>query len=317
MKKQNNRTAPRSNQLSGDERIVNRTNQRRKRIRRKKIVFRSVLCLLFLIAGVIISLTMFFNIDTVTVTGDAVYSEGDVITASEVLIGDNLIFLSKSKVSERIVTKLPYVGSVTIKRHLPNGIELQIHKTDAAYAIANNGYYTLLDKNAKVLENNLETIGENIVFLSLGEVVSAEPGKTIVLGEPEMITKLAQIGKALEQCELVGITSMDLSNIHNIKLIYQGRIILELGETDATLLQKKLSLGKNAIETQDEENKLYRGQINLTVEGKAYWKEENQTPETTTEPESETEALPENTENPTSEPVSESENTSEKPGSTA
>lgn len=270
---------PPDRQMSGDERIVNRTAQRRKKNRRKKLIIRSVICFLFLCIGVILVLTMFFNINEITVTGDAVYSAEDIINTSDVIMGDNLIFISKNDIDEKISTELPYIDSVKIKRHLPSGLELIITKTEAKYAIIQDGYYTLLNENGKVLESGLEFIGENITLLNMGEITSAEPGNSVTPKNEKVFDKLILVSDACEECGLDSITSIDLSDIYNIKLVYQGRITLELGETDKDNTSKKLALGKAAIETQNEENEYYRGTINLTVEGKGYWSEETSTTE--------------------------------------
>ncbi len=264
-----------SRQMSGDERIVNRTNQRRKKNRRKKLIIRSAVCLLFLIIGIILVLTMFFNISEITVSGDAVYSNESIIASSGASIGDNLIFISKDEINEKISTELPYIDSVKIKRHLPSGLELIITKTEAKYAVIQEGYYTLLNKNGKVLESGLEFIGENITLLNIGEITSAEVGTNIVTENEKVYDKLLLVSNACEECGIDSITSIDLSDIYNIKLLYQGRITLVLGETDNANTYKKLALGKSAIETQNEENEYYRGTINLTVDGKGYWSEES------------------------------------------
>ena len=281
MQKPNSRSTVRSDQLSGNERIINRARQRKRKNRRKKIIIYSVLAAVFLAVGITLALTMFFNISEITVTGDAVYSSDVVINASGTSLGDNLIFISKTKTNELITEKLPYVGSVTVKRHLPTRLELIITKTDAVYALVSNGYYTLLDKDGKVLENELEYVGENIILLNMGEITESEPGHTIRLANGQTLEKLKSIREACSSCGLGGITFIDLSDIYNIKLIYQGRITLELGETDNNNLIKKLDLGRAAIETQNEENELYRGTINLTVDGKGYWSEETVTAEQT------------------------------------
>lgn len=274
---------PPERQMSGDERIVNRTNQRRKKNRRKKLIVRSAICFLFLCIGVILVLTMFFNINEITVSGDAVYSADDIISSSNVIVGDNLIFISKDEINEKISTELPYVDSVKIKRHLPSGLELIITKTEAKYAIIQDGYYTLLNENGKVLESGLEFIGENITLLNMGEITSAELGSAVAPKNEKVFDKLVLVSNACEECGLTDITSMDLSDIYNIKLVYQGRITLELGETDRDNTSKKLALGKSALETQNEENEYYRGTINLTVDGKGYWSEEISTTEPQTE----------------------------------
>lgn len=293
MKKTNSQSAPRNSQMSGNERIINRTTQRRKKNKRKKMIIRLCMCVSFLLIGVVIVLTMFFNIKEITVTGDTAYAQDQIIGSSGVEIGDNLIFISKKKINENITTQLPYVGSVKIKRHLPTGIELQITKTEAVYAIAQNGYFTLLNENGKVLEVNTEFIAENITLLNLGNVLSANVGQNVELENAKTLDKLIDIKEECNNCGLEDITAIDLSDINNIKLTYQGRIILELGETDKDNLAKKLALGQAAIEHQNEENDLYRGTINLTVEGKGFWSEETTTTETTTLPEESTEPVTE------------------------
>lgn len=279
--------------MSGNERIINRTAQRRKRNRRKKLIIRACFGGIFLLVGVVIVLTMFFNIGEITVTGDTIYASDEIINASEVNVGDNLIFVSKKKINNNVSETLPYVGSVKVKRHLPTGLELVVTKTDAVYAVAQNGYFTLLNEKGKVLEAETEFIGENITLLNLGNIISANVGKSIELETENVLDKLIEIQEACNDCGLKDITAVDLSDIYNIKLTYQGRITLELGETNKSNLSKKLALGEAAIKHQDAENDLYRGTINLTVEGKGFWAEETSTTETTTLPESTTEPVSE------------------------
>ncbi len=280
-------------QLSNNERIINRTNLRRKKNRRKKIIIRAILGIIFLCVGIVLALTLFFNINKIVVSGDKIYSDKEVIDACGVETGDNLIFLSKTSLNEKISTELAYVGSAKIKRRLPSTLEIVITKTDAYMAVASDGYYILLDRQGKVLEKDLETVGEDIVLANLGEISSVKVGETIELKEKKIFTKLNSVLTSCENVGITDITAIDLSNIYNIKLIYQGRITLELGETDSDNLESKLALGEAAIERQDEENNLYRGTINLTVDGKAYWSEEA----VTAEPVTEAETVENNTEN--------------------
>ncbi len=273
----------RNSQLSNNERIVNGRIQRNKRNRRKKIIIRSIIGVVFLVVGVIVGLSLFFNINKIVVSGDTVYSHETVVKASGVSEGDNLIFLSKSKLNDKISSELTYIGSVKVKRRLPSTLELVVKKTDAKLGIAMNGYYTLLDENGKVLEKDLEMVGENITLVNLGEIESVDLGEMVVLKEEKVYTKMNDV---LAECNRIGlkdISMMDISDIYNIKIVYQGRITLELGETDNENLGSKLALGKAAIEKQDEENNHYRGTINLTVDGKGYWSEEVPTTEPVTE----------------------------------
>ena len=267
----------RSSQMSADERIVSRANARKRRNRRKKLIFRGVIGGFFLLAAVILVLIMFFNINSITVSGDDVYSNTDIIEASDVKTGDNLIFVSAKKINKKITENLPYVKSVKIKRHLPATLEIVVTKTVAEYGVLIDTQYSLLDGDGKVLEKGLDFVGENIIVANLGKVTSAETGKIIELEDSKIFDKLIKLKSAFSETGLTGITSADLTNIYDIRLVYEGRITLILGETDSDSLVHKLALAKEAIKTQDEENNTYRGTINLTVSGKAYWAEETVT----------------------------------------
>ncbi|MBR5245779.1 MAG: FtsQ-type POTRA domain-containing protein [Clostridia bacterium] len=272
--------------LSKDERIVNRTNMRRKKNRRKRYIIRAVLGGTFLVTCLVVALLLFFNINKISVTGDAVYGSEEIIQASEIEMGDNLIFLSKSRLNKLITEKLPYVGSIKIKRRLPAHLEIQVTKTDAVFGIAQNGFYTLLDREGKVLETNVEYVGTDKALLTAGKVVSAVVGEKIVLENEKTFPRLKEVYDTCENVGLADITEINITDLNNIKVVYQGRITLELGKTDGDRLSKKLAFGKAAIDKQNVEDNQFRGTINLTVDKKGYLQEETTEPETelSTEP---------------------------------
>lgn len=272
--------------LSKDERIVSRTNIRRRKNKRKKLIIRTVLGGTFLVAGLVVALLLFFNINKISITGDSVYSSEEVINASEIQIGDNLIFLSKNKINKLVTENLPYVGSVKLKRRLPAHLEIQVTKTDAVFGISQDGFYTLLDRDGKVLETNVEYIGTDKTLLNAGKVVSAVVGEKIVLEDEKTFPRIEEVYETCEKVGLQDITEINITELHNIKVVYQGRITLELGKTDGDRLSKKLAFGKAAIDKQNVEDNQFRGTINLTVDKKGYLQEETTEPETepTTEP---------------------------------
>lgn len=280
--------------LSKDERIVHRTNMRRRKNKRKKLIIRAVLGGTFLVAGLVVALLLFFNINKISVTGDGVYSSEEIIRVSEIEIGDNLIFLSKNRINKLVTEKLPYVGSVKLKRRLPAHLEIQVTKTDAVFGIAQDGFYTLLDRDGKVLETNVEYIGTDKTLLNAGKVVSAVVGEKIVLENEKSFPRIEEVYETCEKVGLQDITEINITELHNIKVVYQGRITLELGKTDGDRLSKKLAFGKAAIDKQNVEDNQFRGTINLTVDKKGYLQEETTEPETepTTEPISEQVSAP-------------------------
>ena len=82
----------------------NNGNVRKKRRRRKQnlSLYYAAIFFLFSVVGIILSLTVFFNVKEVTVTGDSIYTNNDIILASGIQTGDNLVRLSSSKTEKKI-----------------------------------------------------------------------------------------------------------------------------------------------------------------------------------------------------------------------
>ncbi|MCR4593719.1 MAG: FtsQ-type POTRA domain-containing protein [Clostridiales bacterium] len=287
----------RSSQLSANERIVNRKREREKKRKRKKIIMRTVLSAIVIIIAITVSLLVFFHVNTITVSGAPIYSESEVIARSGIKLGDNLVFVSEKEANEKLTMSLPYIDSIEIKRHLPSTIEIIVKETKAVFAVVSDkGTYTLLDCKGKVLEKDLEFLAENIMLIDLGKIKSLEVGKTVECERENTVERMTELYSAMTEAELTGISNVDISDAYNTTLVYQGRITLLLGETTSSNIVDKLSLGKSAIDTQNNESSQYRGTLNLTVDKKGYWSEEVSTTEASTE-ETESEENGEKSEN--------------------
>ena len=93
------------------------TNARRTR-RRKRGLSLYVFAVLILALGTIItlSMTLFFNIKTIRVTGIAEnYKAEDIVAASGIQIGDNLVRLDKKAAEERALEALKVVEDIAEK----------------------------------------------------------------------------------------------------------------------------------------------------------------------------------------------------------
>ncbi len=274
----------RSSQLSADERIINRAKERQRKRKRKALIVRSITCLIFAVVAITVTLLVFFHVNTIEVTGDPVYSDSDIILESGIELGDNLIFVSNKKANNKLIVNMPYIDSVKVKKHLPSTIEINVKETKAVFAVmSEDGSYTLLDKNGKVLESGLEFTAENIMTVDLGKINSMEIGYVIETENEDTIERLRSIYDALIETGLEGITFVDLSNAYDTTLVYEGRITLLLGETTNSNLVDKLALGKSAIDTQNDESTQYKGTLNLTVDKKGYWSEDISTTEAVSE----------------------------------
>ena len=108
-----------------------RHNRKRKRRRSRLGVLLKLLCLAALVAALTFGATVFFQVETIAVTGNSRYTQDEIIAASGVQVGDNLFRMNKKQISQEILHQLPYVESVSILRGLPSTITFQVTEWDA------------------------------------------------------------------------------------------------------------------------------------------------------------------------------------------
>ena len=73
----------------------------------------------------------------------------------------------------------------------------------------------------------------------------------------------------MSENEVEGISFIDISNRSNIVMIYQGRIVLRLG--DSIDVESKISLGNRVIREENAIDPSQYGTIDLTIPKKAYF----------------------------------------------
>lgn len=140
-----------------------RRHSRRKRRGRFGGLYR-FLAVLAVIAAVIAACVIFFRVNEVTVLGNSRYVAQEVIDASGVQVGDNLMALSKNQIAYSIRTQLPYVESVSMRRRLPDTLEITVRERVAAASVESGSGPWLISSQGKLLEpanghNVVEIIG--------------------------------------------------------------------------------------------------------------------------------------------------------------
>ena len=120
---------------------------------RRKITIRVILILAVVIAGVALSLTVFFNISSIEVDGSSRYSDSEIIAASGVNNGDNLFLTKKDKAADRISQALPYTGNITIRKSLPGTLKITVEDSKIEAAVVSGGRFYLINSDLKVLDS--------------------------------------------------------------------------------------------------------------------------------------------------------------------
>ena len=75
--------------------------------------------------------TVFFQVETVAVTGNSRYSQEEIIKATGIQTGDNLFRMNKYQIAHQVLQGLPYVEELTIRRALPSTIVITVKEWNA------------------------------------------------------------------------------------------------------------------------------------------------------------------------------------------
>lgn len=218
------------------------------------------------IVAVVLALTfgisLFFKVETVTVSGMNKYDAWTVREASGIEEGENLLSFGKAKAVGKIKLALPYVDEVRIGIKLPDTVNIEITELDVVYAIqdAAEGWW-LIGADGRVVEQvtssggNTKLLGVKLEAPQAGAQAVAADAVASTDGAGESITALQgsdclkdalAVVNELENNGVLGeMASIDVSDLGNIVMWYGQRYQVELGDTSD--LSYKISCMKQAI----------------------------------------------------------------------
>lgn len=204
------------------------------------------------VAALVLGMSVFFKVETITVAGAETYSAWAIREASGINEGDNLLTFSKAKASAKIQASLSYVDDVRIGIKLPDTVIIYIEEMDVAYAIeSTQGDWWLINSEGRVVEqitanaalNHTQVLGVRLEDPQVGNTAVAAdevPQETLASGEPvplsvtgaQRLSSVLQILKALEANDIVGeAASVDVSSLDDVTLWYGSRYEVLLGDT--------------------------------------------------------------------------------------
>ena len=235
----------------------------KKRKRRRQSGFVKLLISLMIITilgavGYTLSVTVFFNISTITVKGDSQYSKKDIIEASRIQTGTNMNLLNLDEVEASICSKLPYIGEAKVSRKYPDTIQISVKKCkpDRAYKTS-KGYVVVFGE--KVLDE--VTKKPDNLPLIVAEIERYSIGNDIVLAKG-MNEAVESITTEVEKAGIKGITAVNVKNMAEIEVTVDDLIVLQLGSVEN--IDKKCKNAAKMIEVQRKKyGDLVEGYANL------------------------------------------------------
>lgn len=236
----------------------------KKRIRRRRKIL--VITSLILILGITLttlSLTVFFPIKTIKISGCEKYTAEEISAAIGVVKGDNLLLASESRANSAVNENYPYIETIEFQKKLPFTLNVNVKEYDVYAQIKFVGGYIRVGKDGKVLETSDKFLkgatvvnGVTVKEKNIGEKVSF----TSSSGEEDIFAKIDEIISAFEDSKIGGVTLINFSDMQDIRVTYNNQIVMLLGSS--ANMDKKLAHAKATLEARSSSKET--GTLNLS-----------------------------------------------------
>lgn len=215
---------------------------------------------------VVLVLMAFLRVRTVSVVGNAMYSQSEIQEASGISQGSALLLVNKTTAASRIRAQLPYIDEVRVGISLPDTVKIEVVELETAFAVAaDDGSYWLINSEGRLIEqitakaasDYLKIDGVRIRSTTVGDqAVAAEmPAEEPPAGEetedgeetgdeteeeegPPEAPASQRLDVALQIVRQLGageeirdITSVDVGSIYDLQIWYGTRFQVKLGGT--------------------------------------------------------------------------------------
>ena len=207
-----------------EKRRMAKRRKRRKAALKRLSIF---LCILSVVTLVILSLTVFFPVEKITVESkDSIYTDEQIIKASGVKKGENL-WMTGSSAEEDIPVKLPYIESAEVTRKFPSSIIIKTKSAKAEYCFAIKSTFYICDKNYKVLEIKKKQ-DKKLILISGADIKNAKAGQTVTFADSKKKEAIGKIFSALKE-KSIKLNSVDVTEIMDIQFRVENRMNVDLG----------------------------------------------------------------------------------------
>ncbi len=195
-----------------------------------------------IVVFVILANTLLFNCSTIEAEGYERYTAEEIAAASGISVGENLMHIDAAKAEENIVSSLAYIDMAKVTKKYPTRIIITVTEAEKWFCVYQDGVTAAISRGGKVLEY---CAANGLVTVKGFEAESLEVGGRLVSVIEGKNDTPAEIMTAAEKAGLNKITEIDLTDRFDIKILYDNRITLEIG--NVTDIDSKLTVGAAII----------------------------------------------------------------------
>lgn len=223
--------------------------------RRKRMMSIYALVVFVLVAtcAVTASLTFLFTVDKIVISGESeTYTYMEIIDASGITAGDNLIRLNTHAAEQRILDSLLYVESADIKKDYPSTLRIYVTRCIPAFNVPYDKGVLLVSRKGKILADNSYFNDDYPIIYGL-EPEEHIPGQMVTTSKTnkneafkEIVSRFSKDDGTDEMCR--SIANIDMNDEYNIVVNYRSGMVFQMGNWND--IEYKLNLA-SAVMNED------------------------------------------------------------------
>jgi cell division protein FtsQ len=223
-------------------------NENRHRRRRKNGFLLSLFVAAFLLFVLLLTSSLFFKVKDIVVEGVSAVNRGEVIELSGFSHGDNMLLINKTAAARALISRMPYVRAVRIKRDFPGTVVIIITETVPAAMAGYRGSFWIFDAYGSLLES-ASSVRADLPLVRGFALLDPVAGTRLYTGGDDD-AKTEALLDLLQMMSKKGIIrdtgEINLSLLSNITFTYKGKYRVELGPPEGFL--RKLEVMLMALE---------------------------------------------------------------------
>lgn len=234
--------------------------------KRKTKIVAFIFVLLCLLGAGAFLLFSFFKVTSVVVDGNENVPKERIVALSGILLDESVFKVDLYDVETNIRSD-PYIDVLSVKRKLPDGIEIAVRERTPVAAVRFSSYMIIIDEMGVVLE--IAPLGATglieVYGIDLQGYKVAEP---MVTGDDFQGTSLVALFLTLKEADMLDwVESIDVSNPLDMSFRIHDGLNIKVGMPDE--LTAKLAWAKETI-PELENRSMLDGELDVTS-GKNAW----------------------------------------------
>ncbi len=231
-----------------------RRKKKRRRGKRNYTLHYILLGFIFSVTGVVLSLTVFFKIDTFKVEGNGGIGTDQLIADTGINKGDNLFLANIKRAKENIISGNIRIDGATVSRQLPSTIRIRVTLAKAEYVLYWNKQYYSLSGAGRIIAVDEKNPAPDAVFVAGCDMSGVNEGQYLTTTEQNRLATLNAVVKAVKACGMEQVSHLDLTDIAAIRMIYDNRIEIRIGSVAD--IEHELARVKQLIDSNIEEDEV-------------------------------------------------------------